>query len=144
MAKALFIIGSVAMLFFIALFAFTSKTMDAAGSILPECSLSTRIDFLRIGDSVQACYAGSNLYFAVENLGSDTISGLSVYLESDYNLTMLIREMMGPGDTKQESLSFGSQGLESAKSLTLYPLVGDISRRNVCRDAAIHVGLEKC
>jgi hypothetical protein len=142
MAKALMIIGSVAILFFIVVFAMAGKTVDNATKAASSCSLNTRIDFLKINDQVQACYKDNSIYFAVENLGSDTISGLSVYLESGFNLTMLVKGSISPGAAKQQSLNFGPQSIADVKSMTLYPVVGE--SREVCADAGVKAVLEKC
>ena len=142
MAKALMIIGSVAILFFIVVFAIAGKTLDTATKAASSCSLNTRIDFLKINDQVQACYKDNSIYFAVENLGSDTISGLSVYLESGFNLTMLVKGQIEPGSAKQQSLNFGSQSIADVKSMMLYPVVGEL--REVCTDAGVKAVLEKC
>jgi hypothetical protein len=142
MAKAFMIMGSMALIFFMLVFALAGRTVETAAKDAAGCSLSTRIDFLRINDEVQACYAGSSLYFAVENLGSDTLSGLSVYLESDYNLTMLVKGSILPGSAKQQSLNLGAQSIANPNSIVLYPVVGD--SRDVCRDAGIRTELAEC
>jgi hypothetical protein len=112
--------------------------------VMAGCSLNTEIGFLRIADSVQACYKDSGIYFTIENLGSTEISGLSLKLEADYGLTMLVRGSVGPGQTLQQGLGFGSQKLSGVRSLTVYPIVEGISGEDVCVEAAITAPLERC
>jgi len=108
---------------------------------LVGCSLNTRIGFLSIDDIDQVCYRDDSLYFTVENLGSSELSGMMVHLESDYELTMLIKRELGAGEAMQQELLFGQQDMSGARSLTVYPVIGD---RTVCDDSGITIDLKRC
>jgi hypothetical protein len=120
----------------------TGRSAEVMSDGIVACSLNTDMEFLRLNGLVQACYRENSLYFIVENTGTSQVSGLSVQLESDYNLTMTIKEPIPPGETSQQSISFGSQGISGARSLRIYPLTGP--NRNVCENAAIYTELERC
>jgi hypothetical protein len=109
-----------------------------------SCSLNTQIDMMDVAGDVQACYRDSGIYFAVENTGSTALSGLSMHLDADYGLTMLIRSEVAPGETVQQSLSFGSQKMTGVRSLTIYPLVGGVDNDDLCVEAAITAALRPC
>jgi hypothetical protein len=108
------------------------------------CSLNTEIDFLTINDRIQACYRGSSIYFAIDNTGSNIVTGLSVYLQSDYNITLLIKGNIDPGESIPQNINFGIQELRDVRSLTVYPLTGDPKNKIVCRNAAIQTEIEAC
>lgn len=120
----------------------TGKTSELLNEDIIGCSLNTEIGFLVINDEVQACYRESGLYFVVENTGSEMIHGLSIQLNSDYNITMVIHEEMAPGDIMYQNLNFGTQTLGGVESLTLFPFIGE--NEVFCRDATIDIDLPMC
>ena len=124
----------------------TGNSSEMLRDDIISCSLNTDIDFLRLNGVVQACHRGNSLYFAVENTGTNKISGLSVLLDSDYPVTMTIKEVISPGDVSQQSLSFGAQQLGGVVSLRIYPLSG-LSKGSdavVCKDAVISAEISEC
>lgn len=138
------VIALVAPAFFLTGCTITGRSSDVLSEDIVACPLSTRIGFLTINDVVQACYRDSSLYFVVENAGSSQLSGFSVMLEADYNVTMLVKQKVLPGETVQESLNFGSDMLAGIKSLTVYPFVGDEGGMRECAAARITALIEKC
>lgn len=130
------------LLLFTAGCAVTGKTSEVLNEDIIGCSLSTEIGFLTINDDIQACYRESSLYFVIENTGTEMINGLSISLQSDYNITMVIHEEMAPGDIMYQNLNFGTQMLGGVKSLSLLPFIGE--NEVFCRDATIQVELDRC
>lgn len=120
----------------------TGRSAEVMKDEIVACSLNTDMEFLKLNGLVQACYRDNSLYFIVENTGTSQISGISVQLESDYDLTMTIKEPVSPGETSQQSISFGSQGIRGARSLRIYPLIGP--ERTVCENAGIYTELDMC
>ncbi len=131
-----------------ALLALGCAITGQSASVLEEeivgCSLNTQIGFLTIGDEVQACYRDSSIYFVVDNTGSNEISGLSVSLESDYDITMNIRTGIDPGVSSPQNLNFGSQKLSGVRSLRVFPMIGSGDSMVVCTGAGISIPLERC
>jgi len=140
----LLVLALVAPAFFVAGCSITGRTAEVMDEEIVGCSLNTRIGFLEMNGDAQACYRDTGIYFVIENLGSNRISGLSVRLESDYDLTMVIKGSAVPGETVQQSLNFGSQALTGVRSLTVYPLVGSAEEKSICQGAGITVALERC
>lgn len=140
----LLVIALVAPVFFVAGCSITGRTAGVMDDGIVGCSLSTRIGFLEMNGEAQACYMDKGIYFVIENLGSESISGLSVVLESDYALTMVIKGTAAPGETVQQSLNFGGQALNGVRSLTVYPLVGSAEAKSICQGAGITVALKRC
>jgi len=138
------IIAAVVILFFVAGCGITGKSAAILKDQIEGCGLNTDIDVLKIDDVEQACYKEHSIYFSIENTGSSTISGFSVFLESDYNLTMVVKSTVSPGGTKQEQLFFGSQDLRGVKTLTVYPMIGDPAQRIVCTDSKLTIGMKEC
>ena len=122
----------------------TGQTSGVMHDYIISCSLNTQIEMMEVADDVQACYRDNSIYFAVDNTGSTTLSGLSVHLDADYALTMLVRAEAAPGETVQQSLSFGSQKMDGLRSLTIYPLVGGVDNDDLCVEAAITAALHPC
>jgi hypothetical protein len=139
----LIIMAIVAPVFFLGGCSITGKTSEVFTDNIVGCSLNTEIDFLRINGAAQACYRENSLYFVVDNKGINTVTGLSVYLESDYNITMLVRESIGPGESLSQDINFGNQGLRGMRSLTVYPLIGD-AQGIVCSNIGITTDIEEC
>ncbi len=121
----------------------TGRTSTILEEELLGCSLNTDMEFLEINDHVQACYRSNSIYFVVDNTGIDMITGLSVSIEADYRLTMLVKTLIRPGETSQHSLNFGNQELVGVKSLEIYPMVGSVDRR-ICKVAGISTEIKKC
>jgi hypothetical protein len=134
----LIIIAAIA--FFVAGCAITGKTSAVLKDEILGCGIDTQIDILKIDDIEQACYKDNGVFFAVENMGSTSISGFSVFLESDYNITMNIRSSLKPGETKQEQLFFGNQKLNGIKSLSISPSI----EGNICDMAGIRLEIRRC
>ena len=120
----------------------TGNSADLLEQDIIGYALNTDIDFLKINGQVQACHKTDTLYFVVENIGTSEISGFSILLESDYNISIVIKENVVPGYTSQQSLNFGSQNLANVKQLTIYPLVGE--NNAICRESSITTELEPC
>lgn len=120
----------------------TGRSAGLMSEEIVACSLNTDIEFLTLNDVVQACYRGNSLYFVVENTGTGYITGLGVQLGSDDGLYMTIRETIGPGETSQQSLSFGTQDVLGSGTLSVYPLTGE--GREVCGSASISTVLGRC
>ncbi len=108
------------------------------------CSLNTNLDFMKIDNKEQVCFDGKKLHFSVENVGTGDISGMSVFLDADYDVTMVIRDEILQGAISQQDLSFGGQELSGIRMLTVYPVVGDGVHRTVCENSAISVEVDKC
>lgn len=119
----------------------TGRSSELLNDEILSCSLGTGMAFMKIGDVVQACYSDNSIYFAVENMGTTRITGLSVSLESDYPLTMNLHDEVSPGQVSQQSLGFGSQSVAGGK-LTVYPFVGE--SRMLCTNAAVSVEIGRC
>lgn len=117
-----------------------------ASSVLEDdivgCSLNTDIDFMKIGDRVQACYTDSSIYFAIDNLGSNTVTGLSIELKADYDLSMFIKESVASGESKPVTIDFGSQSIDNPTTITIYPAVG--KSRLLCSNIPITADIKKC
>ena len=108
------------------------------------CSLNTNIEFLMIDGKEQVCFDGNRLHFAVENTGTSEITGMNVMLAADYDVTMVIRKLILPGNLAQQDLSFGSQTMDGKRVLTVYPVVGEGIHKTVCDNSAITVEVGDC
>jgi hypothetical protein len=138
----LLMIALVAPAFFMSGCSITGRSASTADDDLVACSLNTKVGFLEIDGSAQACHKDSYLYFMLDNMGSSTLTGLGISLESDYDLAMIIKEVIPPGETSHQGLSFGSQALDRITRLTITPLVG--SGRTACRNAAVSIDISSC
>jgi len=134
-----------ALMFTVILLAGCSVTGRSTASLVDTsvgCSLNTKIAFLEIDGRVEACYGENNLYFLIDNLGSEKLRGLRLYLDSDYPVSLLIRKSVRPGGSSQENIDFGMQKIEDIRSLTVSPIVGDAGV--ICDEAAISIHIQKC
>jgi len=138
------IIAAVIILFFVTGCSITGKSSAILKDEITGCQINTQLEVLRIGDVEQACYKENSVYFAVENRGSTTITGFSIFLESDYNVSMLVRSSVKPGETKSQQLFFGSQNMDGMKSMIVYPMIGDPAEKIICRDSKLTLELNKC
>ncbi len=69
---------------------------------------------------------------------------MSVLLAADYDVTMMIRKPLLPGELAQQDLSFGSQTMAGRRMLTVYPMVGEGIHKTVCDNSAITVEVGDC
>ena len=65
------------------------------------------------------CYDEGIVYFNVDNTGSVAMSGLKVYLEASYNMSISIKDQINPGAPIKKRLAFGNQGITNFKSITI-------------------------
>ncbi len=110
-------------------------------SEMTDCSFGADIDFIKLGDEPQVCYEGNRIFFSVENNGLSLISGLSVLIESDYNITMTVKKAVLPGQSSENMIGFGTQRLSGVRSIEVSPLASD---GHVCQGAGIHAAIEEC
>ncbi|NQU79550.1 hypothetical protein HQ545_07310 [Candidatus Woesearchaeota archaeon] len=108
------------------------------------CSLNTEIEFLKIDGDVRTCVGEEGMYLAVDNTGTSMISGLAVSVDYGYDVTMHLRGVISPGETKQHRISFGSTGLPGTTSVTVYPMLGDFNQNIICGDAVIRSEIGEC
>ncbi|MBW2968481.1 hypothetical protein KY362_08425 [Candidatus Woesearchaeota archaeon] len=122
----------------------TGKSSTAMYGELVDCSLNTDIEILEFDGIQQACYRENSIYFIADNTGTTKITGMNIYLESDYNLNMKVKTIMDPGDTKEQTLHFGTQELTGVKTLTIRPMITIDGEQVTCSDAGIQLLLTRC
>ncbi|HII72772.1 TPA: hypothetical protein HA265_08505 [Candidatus Woesearchaeota archaeon] len=89
-----------------------------------------------------ACYHDSTVYFNINNAGTE-ITGLKIFLEANYNLSVKIENSMSAGAPGRKKLSFGQQ-IGGFKALTLRPVVNEGGVQLVCKDKWIRAELQEC
>ncbi|MFH1064145.1 MAG: hypothetical protein V1729_03635 [Candidatus Woesearchaeota archaeon] len=136
-------IAFIALLSLLAGCSITGRTAAVLTEEMIGCTINTDMEFLMINDRVQACYRNNSVYFVVDNTGVDMITGLSVNIEADYGLTMLVKTRIDPGQTSQHNINFGNQELAGVRSLKIYPMIGSTTRK-LCTVAGISTELNKC
>lgn len=145
MGKTMFLIVGLAALFLmiVAGIPYIGKTTTGVTDTV-SCALNTDIKVLEIDGLQQACYRDHSIYLIVDNSGSNRITGLSVYLESEHNVAMKIKKEINPGEASENSIFFGQQTLEGVKGLTITPIISIDGSEVSCDEAEIKVLLSKC
>ncbi len=114
------------------------------GKVLEEIDNKCETAEIMPTEEEPACYSNNTLYFNIRNTGLKDLSGLKIYLESEYNLSITIKGRYKPGAPIRKKLSFGKQDMKEMKTITIRPIIDQEGKEIVCKEQKLMLKIERC